>query len=150
MTNTKDYMMSTHANHDHPATPAARAACRRRANRTPDVSGVTRELVRDLFAANRRAAVLEFDPTITRPTFVPTTETHCELCGTFDAESLETGDQGYTACCNELQCDGRARVTWAWTDGSEPITSSNRTGTIVTCCSARVSLPHDMIRLSGI
>lgn len=33
---------------------------------------------------------------------------HCQQCGTTDYESLETGDQGYTACCNELvmtECD---------------------------------------------
>lgn len=26
---------------------------------------------------------------------------HCEGCGSTDAEDLYTGDQGYTACCNE-------------------------------------------------
>jgi hypothetical protein len=25
----------------------------------------------------------------------------CSLCGSTDREDLETGDQGYTACCNE-------------------------------------------------
>jgi hypothetical protein len=29
---------------------------------------------------------------------------HCETCGTTDRESLTTGDQGYTACCNEPIC----------------------------------------------
>jgi hypothetical protein len=29
-------------------------------------------------------------------------ERHCENCGSTDYEDLETGDQGYTACCNEL------------------------------------------------
>lgn len=167
--------MTTHKGHDHDNTPAARAKCRR-ANSTervirPDVSGVTRELVRDLYAANRAAQlnaivdtnataqlnavinaatsqVEEFDPTISHPTFIPASETHCELCGTFDYESLETGDQGYTACCNEPQCDGRSRTMWAWTDHSEPITSTKRAGTIESCCSSRISLPHDMITVT--
>lgn len=26
---------------------------------------------------------------------------HCESCGSTDLEDLTTGDQGYTACCNE-------------------------------------------------
>lgn len=31
---------------------------------------------------------------------------HCENCGATDYESLHTGDQGYTACCNELISQG--------------------------------------------
>jgi hypothetical protein len=27
---------------------------------------------------------------------------HCQQCGTTDYESLTTGDDGYTACCNEI------------------------------------------------
>lgn len=27
---------------------------------------------------------------------------HCESCGSTDREDLTTGDQGYSACCNEL------------------------------------------------
>ena len=27
---------------------------------------------------------------------------HCESCGSTDYEDLHCGDQGYTACCNEL------------------------------------------------
>jgi len=26
---------------------------------------------------------------------------HCQNCGSTDYEDLNTGDQGYTACCNE-------------------------------------------------
>lgn len=29
-------------------------------------------------------------------------ERHCENCGSTDREDLDSGDQGYTACCNEL------------------------------------------------
>lgn len=28
-------------------------------------------------------------------------QAHCQLCGSTDYEDLSTGDQGYTACCNE-------------------------------------------------
>lgn len=28
--------------------------------------------------------------------------THCENCGSTDYEDVHCGDQGYTACCNEL------------------------------------------------
>ena len=28
-------------------------------------------------------------------------EAHCERCGSTDSEDLYTGDQGYSACCNE-------------------------------------------------
>lgn len=31
---------------------------------------------------------------------------HCENCGATDYESLQPGDQGYTACCDELICVG--------------------------------------------
>jgi hypothetical protein len=31
-------------------------------------------------------------------------EWHCENCGSTDVEDLD-GDQGYTACCNELPAD---------------------------------------------
>lgn len=31
---------------------------------------------------------------------------HCESCGSTDHQDLEDGDQGYTACCNELVCHG--------------------------------------------
>jgi hypothetical protein len=30
---------------------------------------------------------------------------HCEQCGSTDREDLTTGDQGYSACCNELVVD---------------------------------------------
>ena len=31
--------------------------------------------------------------------------THCSLCLSTDHEDLHTGDQGYTACCNEPLSD---------------------------------------------
>jgi hypothetical protein len=37
-----------------------------------------------------------------------TSERHCENCGSTDYEDINLGDQGYTACCNELATDGRS------------------------------------------
>lgn len=51
--------------------------------------------------------------------------THCESCGSTDYEDLHTGDQGYTACCNELQCDGRTQYRW----GNDRIT-------VMACCAS--------------
>jgi hypothetical protein len=36
-------------------------------------------------------------------------ETHCENCGSTDYEDTSCGDQGYSACCNEV-------VVWGPTD----------------------------------
>jgi hypothetical protein len=33
---------------------------------------------------------------------------HCENCGSTDYEDVELGDDGYTACCNELKAYGPA------------------------------------------
>lgn len=35
-------------------------------------------------------------------------ERHCENCGSTSIEDLDYGDEGYTACCNELQSYGPA------------------------------------------
>lgn len=40
------------------------------------------------------------------------TQRHCENCGSTDREDLDYGDQGYTACCNELVCYGDSLDTW--------------------------------------
>ena len=34
------------------------------------------------------------------------TGTHCEQCGSTDYEDTHLGDQGYSACCNELVVSG--------------------------------------------
>lgn len=34
-----------------------------------------------------------------------TTTRHCEQCGSTDYEDTDLGDQGYSACCNELVVD---------------------------------------------
>lgn len=43
---------------------------------------------------------------------ITTATAHCESCGSTDYEDLHTGDQGYTACCNELVCDGRSTALY--------------------------------------
>lgn len=35
-----------------------------------------------------------------------TAQRHCEMCGSTDYEDTDLGDQGYSACCNELVVDG--------------------------------------------
>lgn len=40
--------------------------------------------------------------------FLP--NSHCSQCASTDYEDLYTGDQGYTACCNEPVC-GRDNCT---------------------------------------
>lgn len=129
--------MTSHKGHDHPNTPAARAACRR-------------AMIKDREAPFRaqgvndsNGRVLEFSPAVGIPTFTRTDQDHCENCGTLDIEALTTGDQGYTACCNELVCSGRATSVWAWIDES-----TGSTGNIESCCSARITLPHDMMRIT--
>lgn len=144
--------MSSHESHDHPNTPAARAKCRR-ANSTERVvraSGTTTKRVIKATPITKTSPVVmnvqveEFDPTISHITYIPASEPHCELCGTFDIESLETGDQGYTACCNEPVCYATPAETWMWED-----LAYKTKGTIQTCCSARVSMPHDQVVLRG-
>lgn len=127
--------MSAHAGHSHPNTPAARAKCRRQNSRERVIRPTPIILDPDM-----SGRVLEFSPAVGIPTFTRATADHCELCGTFDIESLTTGDQGYTACCNEPTCHGDIIAVWAWRDAS-----NGSTGTIEACCSARVTLPHDMI-----
>ena len=134
--------MSSHKDHDHDNTPAARAACRRRhAVVNPALDAAYKKNIDKIVADTR---VEEFDVAILRPIYTATTETHCELCGSFDYEDLYTGDQGYTACCNEPTCDGGSLTTWTW----EEMSTDNK-GTIETCCSARITFPNDMIRLTG-
>jgi hypothetical protein len=36
------------------------------------------------------------------------TDRHCENCGSTDYEDVNLGDQGYTACCNELTATSRS------------------------------------------
>lgn len=55
-----------------------------------------------------------------------TRKDHCECCGSTEAEDLYNGDQGYTACCNELVCHGDTTVTYRETE----------TGTTGTGCCA--------------
>lgn len=91
-----------HTNCSHPRTPKGRAACR--ASRAtvsapvvtvPEIkmTGATaRKLARHAAAADKVRAPKGC--TIAAP--------HCENCGASDYESVNLGDSGYTACCNEL------------------------------------------------
>jgi hypothetical protein len=58
---------------------------------------------------------------------INTDQPHCECCGSQDHEDLHTGDQGYTACCNELVCYGDRRDRWGDHDAGNVVTA---------CCSA--------------
>lgn len=64
------------------------------------------------------------------------TAPHCSGCATTDTEDLTTGDQGYTACCNEYVCDGGQPVRWVvgtmgLADGRDVRTV---TGELSACC----------------
>lgn len=54
---------------------------------------------------------------------------HCENCGSTDREDLVGGDQGYTACCNELVCDGRSTHTWGY-----EVEGTSISGKVRACC----------------
>jgi hypothetical protein len=45
-----------------------------------------------------------YDVDMTKDTNLHTA--HCSSCGSTDYEDLNTGDQGYTACCNKRVCYG--------------------------------------------
>jgi hypothetical protein len=171
--------MTSHKGHNHPATPAARAACRAQ-SADRDHTNALREIVKTATEINRQSTVMHL-PIINRnttgagigtylsctcgwepkampqrmstrtnahqahlravgaapvdysqatyatglpaagmtweqwyavnPDASPTTwpkrhwfSRHCSSCGTTDYEALETGDQGYTACCNKRAC----------------------------------------------
>lgn len=100
-----------HSDHDHPNTPKARAACRRRQliakSATVRRTDWIDEAVADLRHARRvidsipaeTAAYLATAPRSPEPTTIA--GDHCQACGSTDSENLNNGDQGYTACCNE-------------------------------------------------
>jgi hypothetical protein len=63
---------------------------------------------------------------------------HCESCGSEDLEDLTTGDQGYTACCNEPPCDGAWPRRWATAVDYEFTTP--QVGEVRACCSAKADV----------
>lgn len=129
--------MTSHKGHDHPATPAARAACRA-IGRAGE-----RGLLRPQDDPNMPGRVLEFAP-VGIPTFTRTNEIHCELCGSVNPEDVDAfAREGYTSCCNELRCYGDTTVVWAWRDES-----TGSTGNIEACCSARITFPNDSIHIT--
>lgn len=102
-----------HRAHGHDNTKAARAKCRR------DMAAFRKVIAADVVAARdnyiadhirtqvaNNAVKARMDRNTTGCTI---NATHCENCGSTDYESINCGDQGYTACCNEL-------VSWSSTD----------------------------------
>jgi len=45
---------------------------------------------------------------------------HCEQCGSTDPEDVNDGDQGYSACCNEIVTDARWCRGHHLEDGYDP------------------------------
>lgn len=82
-----------HTSCSHPRTPAGRRACR--AGAAPSVVPTSPGLRMPVTVAPKPFLV---------PVVTPCTidAAHCENCGSTDYEDVNLGDQGYTACCNEL------------------------------------------------
>lgn len=99
--------MTSHRNHDHDNTPAARAACRKQAAEweaaftftpAPVVTPKGDPVVRPNFveiAPNR----WQEQGTITHY-LVTIHATHCQQCGRVEGEEMGSWE-GYTSCCNE-------------------------------------------------
>lgn len=108
--------MTSHKDHSHPATAAARKACRRNdlidslETELRSHSLETLKKLRDsgLYTPDQHDwnldNVLGYDP-ITGYAPCIEQENHCSSCGSIDLENLDTIDdpdlQGYTLCCNE-------------------------------------------------
>jgi hypothetical protein len=80
--------MASHAGHNHPATPAARATCRK--------LGLDGKIRIEANGATGTKAP------VTKIIAIPSSECdlhvpHCEMCGTANPED----EDGYTTCCNE-------------------------------------------------
>ncbi len=97
---------------NHPKTPKARAACRSlRANLAAAIDPtavVTSVSAVDYVGDHIRkvAANYAMKARMDRASDTCTRKgTHCENCGNDDYESINLGDQGYSACCNELVTD---------------------------------------------
>jgi hypothetical protein len=110
-------MAISHAGHNHPATPAGRAACRKSMAAGSEIANAA--LATDRVQAKIRAARISHkncnhaetshanrqcraDREFATRTVAPITCTinakHCEQCGQVNPGAHE----GYTACCNEL------------------------------------------------
>lgn len=99
------FLMTSHRNHDHPATPQARAECRRHEHRS---AARAKSLDTKAQVGDPRLHTgpwfIDNVPGYDQVTgYAPCMEQldHCSSCGSTAWEDLETGDQGYTACCNE-------------------------------------------------
>lgn len=93
-------MAISHTGHNHPATPAARAACRKLA--ASGGSPTRQRIEADGYVANhirKTVANAAMKARIDRrATGCTIDQLHCENCGQLDPGHHE----GYTACCNEL------------------------------------------------
>lgn len=86
-----------HTGHDHPNTPAARAKCRKAARTTDTGRDYVADHIRNQVAAHAIKARMD-----RRYAQCTITASHCENCGSTDYDSVNNGDQGYSACCNEI------------------------------------------------
>lgn len=108
--------MASHTGHNHPATPAARAACRRGDFSTDtgyhiggqDVTRRTRPLAPMSATVARVVMVPDdtkgpgyFNAVDYTATLVTITEPHCQQCGNTDEGVAYNSRDGYTGCCNE-------------------------------------------------
>jgi hypothetical protein len=92
-----------HTGHNHPNTTAARTACRKAINAGTAPSQM---VTADSYINNYRRITGTVAPVVeVRVTDCTIDLPHCENCGSTNRYDLTTGDQGYTACCNELISD---------------------------------------------
>lgn len=90
-----------HTNCSHPRTPKGRAACRA-GKPTFNVATGVLDMGTAPATKPKMLTAAEFGLDMRKPTGCTINTEHCENCGSTDYEDLHLGDQGYTACCNEL------------------------------------------------
>lgn len=98
-------MTTTRINHTactHPRTPAGRRACRAGKPTFNPTTGVLDMGTAAPKAAKPTATAVDLGLDMQRPAACTINTEHCENCGSTDYENVNLGDQGYTACCNEL------------------------------------------------
>lgn len=105
--------MTSHANHDHPNTPAARAACRALARATdrnlldgtpipaPKYIPTGMIVTRWVMEPDPIKGAPWFTERVYRAELISIAEPHCQSCGNVEDRDMGVWD-GYTSCCNEL------------------------------------------------
>lgn len=93
-------MAISHAGHNHPATPAARAACRKALAAGTTTTPVPLDYISQHIRATaaKHAIKARMDRAYAKAEGCTIDKLHCENCGRIDPGH----DEGYTACCNEL------------------------------------------------